>query len=244
MKKEIIITNDLSEINRVVNFTEKLGDSLQLPSSIIMSINLALEEAIANIIRHAYPPEEQHEIVLEITTSHQEITFLLIDNGQSFDPFLTSDKGISLPLEQRFFDGVGIYLIRQSMDEISYQCSGKENRLLMKKKVKFEQTDENTMKTNVCKIDSVTIITVEGRLDTVNAQMFDTVLAPITLESTPNIIINCEGLTYISSSGLRSLISLFKCIKKGGGQLVLEAMRPEIYKIFEMTGCSTLFTIR
>ena len=100
------------------------------------------------------------------------------------------------------------------------------------------------MKTNLCQIEEVTILTIEGRLDTANANTFNTVLQPLLDSKTPNIIVNCEGLSYISSSGLRSLITLQKSVMQHGGQLVLEAMKPEIRKIFDMTGCSGLFTVR
>ena len=103
---------------------------------------------------------------------------------------------------------------------------------------------EATLKTNLCKIEEVTILTVEGRLDTANTNEFNALIQPLLNVQNPNIIINCEGLLYISSSGLRSLITLQKSVKQHNGQLVLEAMRPEIRKIFDMTGCSGLFVIR
>lgn len=90
----------------------------------------------------------------------------------------------------------------------------------------------------------MTILTVEGRLDTANTNEFNTLIQPLLNVHNLNIIINCEGLLYISSSGLRSLITLLKNIKQHNGQLALEAMRTEIRKIFDMTGCSNLFIIR
>ena len=103
---------------------------------------------------------------------------------------------------------------------------------------------EATLKTNLCKIEEVIILTVEGRLDTANTNEFNALIQPLLSVQNPNIIINCEGLLYISSSGLRRLITLQKSVKQHNGQLVLEAMRAEIRKIFDMTGCSGLFIIR
>ena len=67
---------------------------------------------------------------------------------------------------------------------------------------------EASLKTNICKIEEVTILTIEGRLDTANSNDFNVVISPLLSMPTPNIIINVEGLLYISSSGLRSLITL------------------------------------
>ena len=60
MNKEIRIANDLAEISHLYEFIEELGEELNLSSETTMNINLALEEAVANIIMYAYPEGEQH----------------------------------------------------------------------------------------------------------------------------------------------------------------------------------------
>ena len=63
MEKEIRISNNLNEIVVLASFIEELGEELSLPAETVMNINLALEEAVANIILYAYPPKEQHIIL-------------------------------------------------------------------------------------------------------------------------------------------------------------------------------------
>ena len=65
MEKEIIINNKLNETGRISQFMEELGVSLNIPSEIAMSMNLAIEEIIANIIQYAYPKGESSEIQLQ-----------------------------------------------------------------------------------------------------------------------------------------------------------------------------------
>lgn len=130
------------------------------------------------------------------------------------------------------------------MDEVEYHSTDSQNELTLIKKIDMDFKPEASLKTNICKIEEVTILTIEGRLDTANSNGFNTVISPLLSIPAPNIIINCEGLLYISSSGLRSLITLQKSVRQHRGELVIEAMRPEIRKIFDMTGCSSLFTIR
>ena len=130
------------------------------------------------------------------------------------------------------------------MDKVEYHSTDSQNELILTKKIDMDFKPEATLKTNLCKIEEVIILTVEGRLDTANTNEFNALIQPLLSIQNPNIIINCEGLLYISSSGLRSLITLQKSVKQHSGQLVLEAMRPEIRKIFDMTGCSGLFIIR
>ena len=118
------------------------------------------------------------------------------------------------------------------------------NYLSLTKCVNTKLEHKATMKTNLCKIEGVTILAIEGRLDTANAHELENIIQPLMSDEKPDIIINCEGLSYISSSGLRGFISLQKSVVSHSGSLVIEAMKPEILNIFNMTGCSSLFTIR
>ena len=119
MEKEIRISNNLNEIATLANFIEELGEELSLPMEAIMNINLALEEAVANIIMYAYPFQEEHIILLKVTSTPKQLVFLLTDKGASFDPTQVE----------------GIFLIRSIMNEISYQRLDNENRLTMKKDI-------------------------------------------------------------------------------------------------------------
>ena len=229
MEKEIIIDNQLDEVARIALFIEELGISLQLPASITMSLNLAIEEAVTNIIRYGYPSNKESEI---------------IDDGISFDPTAKETSDNVQSLDQQLTQGLGLFLIRRTMDKVEYHSTDNHNELILTKNIDMDFKPEATLKTNLCQIEEVTILTIEGRLDTANANTFNTVLQPLLASKTPNIIVNCEGLSYISSSGLRSLITLQKSVMQHGGQLVLEAMKLEIRKIFDMTGCSGLFTVR
>lgn len=135
MEKEIKISNDLNEIAVLANFIEELCGEFSLPAETVMNINLALEEAVANIIMYAYPPQEQHIIRLRVTSTDKQLIFLLTDKGASFDPTQVEDVNIDLPLEERPIGGLGIFLIRSIMNEVSYQRLDNENQLIMKKDI-------------------------------------------------------------------------------------------------------------
>lgn len=133
MEKEIQIINNLDELERLSEFIEELGETLSLSTETTMHINLALEEAISNIIMYAYPQEEEHEIYLKVNATKQQLIFLLTDNGLSFNPTDVPDVDLSLSAEERQIGGLGIFLIRSIMNEVSYQRLDGENRLIMKK---------------------------------------------------------------------------------------------------------------
>ena len=246
MEKEITIENQVEEIAIIAQFIEELGMSLHLPSGITMSLNLAIEEAISNIIHHGNPQNQKGEITLRTSVAPGLLIAQIIDDGISFDPTKSENEASenALSLEQQLTQGLGLFLIRRTMDKVEYHSTDNQNELILTKNIEMDFKPEATLKTNLCKIEEVIILTVEGRLDTANTNEFNALIQPLLNVQNPNIIINCEGLLYISSSGLRSLITLQKSVKQHNGQLVLEAMRAEIRKIFDMTGCSGLFIIR
>ena len=135
MKKEIKIANQVAEIPRLADFVEELGAELDLSPAMTMNINLALEEAVVNIILYAYPQDQLHEIRLKVTASEQQLIFLLTDSGMSFDPTRVPEADVTLPLEERPIGGLGVFLIRKIMNEVTYERIGGENKLTMKKNI-------------------------------------------------------------------------------------------------------------
>ena len=138
MEKEIRIKNNLDEIAILANFVEELCSELALPAEVTMNINLALEEAVANVIMYDYPWEEEHEILLKVSDTNEQLIFLLTDKGLSFDPTQVAEVDLTLPIEERPIGGLGIFLIRSIMNEVTYQRLDNENQLIMKKNIKNE----------------------------------------------------------------------------------------------------------
>ena len=86
-----------------------------------------------------------------------------------------------------------------------------------------------------------TVVTIMGRLDTVNASEFEKSLVPVLSSDMRDIVLDCTGLDYISSSGLRLFLILQKTANAKQGRLRLKGVKPEIKEIFDMTGFSALF---
>ena len=84
---------------------------------------------------YAYPSGKQQDILLRVTSSEQQLVFLITDQGVSFDPTKVEDADVTLPLEERPIGGLGIFLIRQIMNEVSYERIDGQNKLIMKKNI-------------------------------------------------------------------------------------------------------------
>ena len=166
MEKEITIENQVEEIAIIAQFIEELGMSLHLPSGITMSLNLAIEEAISNIIHHGYPQNQKGEITLRTSVAPGLLIAQIIDDGISFDPTKSENEasGNALSLEQQLTQGLGLFLIRRTMDKVEYHSTDSQNELILTKNIEMDFKPEATLKTNLCKIEEVIILTVEGRL--------------------------------------------------------------------------------
>ncbi len=88
-----------------------------------------------------------------------------------------------------------------------------------------------------------TLVVLKGRIDTTNADLFQQDIAPLMEGDRPNIDIDCTGLDYTSSQGLRVFLLLQKSVNARGGQLVLRNMNPMVKEVFDITGFSNIITI-
>jgi len=133
--RRLLIRNDVKELSRISDFLEKLWDDWKLPPKLIYSINLVLEEAISNIIFYAFDDELVHLIGLEFRREGDQMSMILIDGGKPFNPILTEDPDTKLSVEDRPIGGLGIYLIKQFMDNVYYQRLNEKNQFTMIKTI-------------------------------------------------------------------------------------------------------------
>ena len=135
MEKSIILANDIAEISRLAAFIEEVGEAFALTPDVVFNLNLVLEEAVVNIIHYAYPKEEHQYIYLSAHLHKGSIVFVLTDTGKEFDPTLAPEADITLSADEREIGGLGIFLIRQIMNEVRYQRIDGKNILTLEKKL-------------------------------------------------------------------------------------------------------------
>ncbi len=97
------------------------------------------------------------------------------------------------------------------------------------------------MKTKIEELDGKLIATLEGEMDTAAALEAEQVLQPLYKSDGRDIVIECEGLEYIASSGLRILLSILKGAKAGGSKVTLRNVNDDIKNVFKLTGFIDLF---
>ena len=97
------------------------------------------------------------------------------------------------------------------------------------------------MKTTIEQLEDKFLVALEGELDTAAAAEVEQTLHPLYNSQGKDVIIDCEKLEYIASSGLRILISILKGAKAGGSKVVIKSLNDDIKKVFKLTGFISLF---
>lgn len=126
----LVMRNDIQQIPTLAEWIDSLG----LPESMNMPINLALEEAVSNVMLYAYP-NQSGQVLVEADKVGREITFSISDSGIPFDPTQQDEPDITKSVEERPIGGLGIFLVRQIMDDIHYKRKNNKNILTLIKKI-------------------------------------------------------------------------------------------------------------
>ena len=132
--RKLVLPNDIATIPQLNEFINTVAEEVGLDMSLTMSLNLALEEAVVNVMDYAYPEGQRGDVDIEVTADQQWLTFVISDTGIAFDPTAKEDVDTTLSAEERPIGGLGIFLVRQLMDVIDYKREGNKNVLTLRKK--------------------------------------------------------------------------------------------------------------
>lgn len=132
--KQIQINNDLSELERLNLLVEEFGGENNFKTEEEYAIYLCLEEMVTNVISYAWPEGGEHTITIRLSVDDEFIKVEIEDGGQEFNPVKAGQPDTTLPAEKRPIGGLGIHLVKQTMDDMFYQRVEDRNILILKKK--------------------------------------------------------------------------------------------------------------
>ena len=139
MKHSLTLPNDIETIPQLNEFIDTVAEEIQLDMPLTMSLNLAIEEAVVNVMNYAYPNGKRGTVNIEAYADNEWLTFVITDTGTPFDPTAKEEADTTLSVEERPIGGLGIFLIRQLMDSINYERTDGKNVLTVRKRMKNEQ---------------------------------------------------------------------------------------------------------
>jgi anti-sigma regulatory factor (Ser/Thr protein kinase) len=133
---KLTIKNEIKELRRISRLLEELEAKWELPVKVVMNINLALEEVVSNVIFYAFQEGTDHNIELEFRRTHNQLMVHITDDGIAFNPLQTPPPDdLAKKAEERNVGGLGIYFVKNFMDDLAYKREGNKNVLTLIKQI-------------------------------------------------------------------------------------------------------------
>ncbi|MBO7069405.1 MAG: ATP-binding protein [Bacteroidaceae bacterium] len=129
----IVFKNDVHEVAQLDAFVRGTCAAVHMEEATAVNVGLAVEEAVVNVMRYAYPEGTKGEIRVTASVCDGKLTFQISDDGKPFDPTAAEGPDITLSAQQRPIGGLGIFLMRQYMDAMSYKRMNDCNILFLAK---------------------------------------------------------------------------------------------------------------
>ena len=129
-----IFAADVKELDNLFEYSTRLLRILEFSNRDITMINTALEEVFVNVAKYAY--DDSGTVEVSLTNDKKKVIFVFKDSGKPFNPLELENPDITLDASERQIGGLGIFIVKQSMDEISYEYKNNQNVFKMTKKIK------------------------------------------------------------------------------------------------------------
>ena len=130
-KLSLTIKSNRDELDRIIAAVEDLGQRENWPPDLVFRVNLVLEEMGLNIMDHGLD-DGLHDIEITLTSDEDVLTIDIMDDGRPFDPLSDAPApDLDAPIEDRRVGGLGVYLVRNMMDEMTYRREDDKNHLTL-----------------------------------------------------------------------------------------------------------------
>jgi serine/threonine-protein kinase RsbW len=132
-RRQCILPGEITALPQITHFLDGLASDWGFPERLVLSLNLVLEEAFTNIVNYGLEGTEGQAVILDFEKHPERLIIHITDEGKAFDPTLREEPDIALPAEERPIGGLGIFLIRKMMDQVSYERKEGKNILRLEK---------------------------------------------------------------------------------------------------------------
>jgi anti-anti-sigma factor len=240
----------LDNVPAATEFIVQGAEAAGLDARGVYHCQLAVDEACTNIIEHGRIDERTGQVTLKTGIEHgRTFVITIMDNGAAFNPLTYQDPDPLRPLEEREGGGWGIYFIKKLMDVIDYRYAEGKNQLSLYKSIdgtteETPQTDEQPININRRNLEQgYILLSVTGQIDShTSAQLEDALNAELHAEHY-RLIVAFDNVTYISSSGLKVLVTAWRKAHDEDGDVLITGLQPRISEVFEMIGFDMMFNI-
>jgi sigma-B regulation protein RsbU (phosphoserine phosphatase) len=133
IQQHLVLPNDVQAVPPLNEFIDGICEVLEFDMTLTMKMNLAIEEAVVNVMNYAYPEGTTGYVDIDAMANDERLRFVISDSGVPFDPTGKEEADTTLSAEERPIGGLGIYLVRQLMDGVNYERINGKNVLTLDK---------------------------------------------------------------------------------------------------------------
>ena len=134
--KQLTIAAKVENLPQVTAFVDAELEAIDCPMKAQMQIDLAIDELFANIAHYAYAPGEgEATVIFDFDEAQRTVSLTFADSGVPFDRLAKSDPDVTAAAQERAIGGLGIFLVKKTMDGMSYRYEDGMNRLTILKKI-------------------------------------------------------------------------------------------------------------
>jgi serine/threonine-protein kinase RsbW len=247
MKHQIKIFSSSDEITTVVKWIRDIGHSLDLPEKQVFALEVSIEELITNIVWYAFEDKTKHPINVTAKAKHRKLLVDIEDSGKPFNPVDVPPPPKIDNIETARIGGLGIFMAKRLTDGMKYRRAEGKNILtiwinLVPTLLK-EELMVKSLTIQSVKVDNILIFTVTGWLNAQSYQKTEDQLDHWIGSGEKWVVGDFTELDFISSIGLRVLMTTSNKISKAGGHFVVFGLQGAVQDVFDSTGISTLITV-
>ena len=130
--KELTLEAKVANLQQVLDFVDENLTSMRCPMKILMQIDVAVEEIFVNVASYAYTPNTGSVTIrMDLQEKPRAVVITFIDSGIPYNPLAKEDPDVSLSAEERSIGGLGIFMVKKTMDKMEYEYTDKQNILTM-----------------------------------------------------------------------------------------------------------------
>lgn len=133
---ELIVEAKLDNLAQVLQFVDSRLEEEDCPIGLQMKIDVAVEELFVNIASYAYAPGSGSATVrMEVEENPKTVVITFVDRGVPYDPLAKEDPDVTLSINDREIGGLGIFMVKKSMDDMIYAYENGQNVLTIRKRI-------------------------------------------------------------------------------------------------------------
>ena len=135
--KELTIAATIENIGAVTDFVDEQLEALDCSGKALIQINIAIDELFGNIAHYAYNPDVGYATVrVEVLENPLSVIITFIDGGVPYDPLSAAEPDVTLSADERSIGGLGIFMVKNTMDELTYRYENGRNILSIRKNLR------------------------------------------------------------------------------------------------------------